>query len=64
MTSANVVSKVLASPWAKSTPSQWQHLFLKNTGIPTSFARTEMSAERTLREQFVAEQESSGNLVE
>ena len=39
-------------------------LFLKNAGIPTSSARTEASAERMLLEQFVAEQESSANLIE
>jgi hypothetical protein len=64
MTSANVVSKVLASPRAKSTPRSVAASFLKNTGIPISFARTETSAERTFWEQFVAEQESSANLVE
>jgi hypothetical protein len=55
-----------SSPLPGPSPllGQWQHLFLKNTGIPTSFARTETSAERTLREQFVAEQKSSANLVE
>jgi hypothetical protein len=64
MTSANVVSKVLASPRAKSTPRSVAAPFLKNTGIPTSFTRIETSAKRTLREQFIAEQESSANLIE
>ena len=37
---------------------------MKNADISISSARTETSAERMLREQLVAKQESSANLIE
>ena len=50
---------------ARSTPrSAANTLFLKNAGIPISSARTETSVERMLREQLIAEQKSSANLIE
>jgi hypothetical protein len=65
MTSANVVSKVLClSQGQVHSQVSGNTLFLKNAGIPTSSARTETSVERMLREQLVAEQESSANLIQ
>ena len=65
MTSADVVPMVLClSHGQVHSQVSGNTLFLKNAGIPTSSARTEASAERMLLEQFVAEQESSANLIE
>jgi hypothetical protein len=65
MTSADVVSKVIYLSQGK-VPSQssGNTHFLKNASIPTSSTRTEISEERMLWEQFIAEQESSAALVE
>ena len=65
ITSADVVCKVLYVDQGMG-PSQGnsKNLFLKNVGIQTSSTRIETSAERMLREQLVAEQESSATLVD
>ena len=65
ITSADVVCKVLYVHQGKA-PSQGSgnNLFLKNAGIQTSSTRTETLAERMLREQLAAEQESSAALVD
>jgi hypothetical protein len=57
MTSADVVSKV-------PSQSSGNTRFLKNASISTSSTRIEISEERMLWEQFIAEQESSAALVE
>ena len=65
MTSVDVVPMVLClSHGQVHSQVSDNTLFLKNAGIPTSSARTETSAERMLREQLVAKQESIANLVE
>ena len=65
MTSANIVPMVLClSHGQVHSQVSGNTLFLKNAGIPTSSARTETLAERMLREQLVAEQKSSANLIE
>ena len=65
MTSADVICKVLCIYQGKA-PFQGSNnnLFLKNAGIQTSSTRTEISAERMLREQLVAKQESFAALVD
>ena len=65
ITSADVVCNVLCIHQSKA-PSQGSgnNLFLKNAGIQTSSTRTETWAERMLREQLAAEQESSAALVD
>ena len=65
ITSVDVVCKVLCVHQGK-TPSQGSgnNFFLKNAGIQTSSTRTETSAERMLREQLAAQQESSTTLVD
>jgi hypothetical protein len=62
MTSANVVSKV--SQGKVPSQSSGNTHFLKNADITISSTRTEISEERTLWEQFIAQQESSAALVE
>ena len=65
MTSADVVPKILClSHGQVHSQVSGNTLFLKNVGIPTSFARIETSTERMLQEQLVVEQESSANLIE
>ena len=63
ITSDDVVCKVLCVHQGP-LPGKRQQPFLKNVDIQTSSTRTETSAERMLREQLVAEQESSTNLIE
>jgi hypothetical protein len=65
MSSVDVVSKVLCLYQGKR-PSQAssKNLFLKNAGILRSTTRAETSAEMTLQEQLVGEQESTSELVE
>ena len=65
VTSADVVCKVLYVYQGKA-PSLGSdnNLFLKNADIQTSSTKTETSAERMLRKQFAAEQESSAALVD
>ena len=65
MISADVVSTFLClSHGQVHSQVSGNTIFLKNAGIPTSSARTETLAERMLREQLVAEQKSSANLIE
>jgi uncharacterized protein YlxW (UPF0749 family) len=65
MSSVDIVSKVLCLYQGKR-PSQAssKNLFLKNAGILRSTTRAETSAEMTLQEQLVGEQESTSELVE
>jgi uncharacterized protein YlxW (UPF0749 family) len=64
MTSADIVPTVLClSHIQVHSQVSGNTLFLKNTGISTSSSRIEISTKRMLREQLVAEQKSSANLV-
>ena len=65
MTSVDVVPTVLClSHGQVHSQVSGNTLFLKNADIPTCFTKIETSAEIMLREQLVAEQERSANLVE